>query len=156
MSLWIFSLPPDLMLSKSRMNICLIFKWKKTLQRFISYLQKYVPLAVSSVFGDSYDWPVRKKINKAEFTSGVRSHLKKITWDADHTLTTELYEKQGHFNFTIVNSPYLCSSILTSPEYGIYIFQKNLICTSVLCIWSVFKWRPAITKQIGVTYVFTV
>jgi hypothetical protein len=36
-------------------------------------------------------------------------------------LTTQLYDKRGDFNFSIVNFPYLCSNIPISPAYSVYI-----------------------------------
>jgi hypothetical protein len=45
--------------------------------------------------------------------------------DTNGKLNTQLYDKQGDFNFSIVNFPYLCncSNSQTSPAYGVYILQ---------------------------------
>jgi hypothetical protein len=41
--------------------------------------------------------------------------------ESNGRLTTSLYDKRDDFNFTIVNFPFLCSSIPLSPVYGMYI-----------------------------------
>ena len=43
--------------------------------------------------------------------------------DSDGNLTTKLYDKRDDFNFSIVNFPYLCSNIPSSPAYGVYVSQ---------------------------------
>ena len=43
--------------------------------------------------------------------------------DTNGNLTTKLYDKRDDFNFSIVNFPYLCSNIPSSPAYGVYISQ---------------------------------
>jgi hypothetical protein len=43
--------------------------------------------------------------------------------DTNGKITTQLYDKRDDFNFSIVNFPYLCSNILASPAYGVYISQ---------------------------------
>jgi hypothetical protein len=66
--------------------------------------------------------------------------------------TTQLYDKQGDFNFSIVNYPYLCSNILTSPAYGIYIS----VCKSLFNIRSVLNSRQSTDKQVDVNGVSSV
>ena len=41
----------------------------------------------------------------------------------DGSLSTTLYDKRDDFDFRIVNFPYICSNILESPPYGVYISQ---------------------------------
>jgi hypothetical protein len=41
--------------------------------------------------------------------------------DTNGKITTQLYDKRDGFNFSIVNSPYLCRNIPASPVYGVYI-----------------------------------
>ena len=43
--------------------------------------------------------------------------------DSGGKLSTRLYDKRDDFDFHIVNFPYLCSSILSGPSYGVYISQ---------------------------------
>jgi hypothetical protein len=45
--------------------------------------------------------------------------------DTNSKLTTQLYDKQDDFNFSIINFPYLCTccSIPAAPAYGVYISQ---------------------------------
>jgi hypothetical protein len=49
-----------------------------------------------------------------------QNHLLLHTWVFS---TTQLYDKQGYFNFVIVLFPFLCSNIPISPAYGVYISQ---------------------------------
>jgi len=42
---------------------------------------------------------------------------------SERRLRTKLYDKRDYFNFPIVNFPFLCSSILAAPAYGVYISQ---------------------------------
>jgi hypothetical protein len=43
--------------------------------------------------------------------------------DTNGKITTQLYDKWDDFNFSIVNFPYLCSTIQVSPAYCVYISQ---------------------------------
>jgi hypothetical protein len=43
--------------------------------------------------------------------------------DSNGRLTTLLYDKRDDFDFAIVNFPFLCSNIPSSPAYGVYISQ---------------------------------
>lgn len=43
--------------------------------------------------------------------------------DVNGNLTTKLYDKRDDFNFSIVNFPYLCSNLTSSPAYGVYVSQ---------------------------------
>ena len=46
-----------------------------------------------------------------------------IDIDINGKLTTQLYDKRDDFSFSIVNFPYLCSNIPSSPAYGVYVSQ---------------------------------
>ena len=46
-----------------------------------------------------------------------------LEMDIDGNLTTKLYDKRDDFNFSIVNFPYLCSNIPSSPAYGVFVSQ---------------------------------
>ena len=43
--------------------------------------------------------------------------------DINGKLTTQRYDKRDDFSFSIVNFPYLCSNIPSSPAYGVYVSQ---------------------------------
>jgi hypothetical protein len=43
--------------------------------------------------------------------------------NTDSKITTQLYDKQDDFNFSIVNFPHLCSKIQDSPAHVVYIWQ---------------------------------
>ena len=51
--------------------------------------------------------------------------------DKNGRLSTRIYDKRDDFDFQIVNYPYLCSNIPSSPAYGVYISQ--LIRYSRVC-----------------------
>jgi hypothetical protein len=38
-------------------------------------------------------------------------------------ISTKIYDKRYDFNFKIINFPNMCSNILVSPAYGVYISQ---------------------------------
>ena len=45
-----------------------------------------------------------------------------------HKQSTRLYDKRDDFNFSIVNFPYLCSNIPSSPAYGVFVSQLIRYC----------------------------
>ena len=51
--------------------------------------------------------------------------------DSEDRLRTKLYDKIDHFNFPIVNFPFMCSNILAAPAHGVYVSQ--LIRYSTAC-----------------------
>ena len=61
-------------------------------------------------------------------------------FDRDNALCYKLYDKRDDFNFDIVNFPFLCSNIPSSPAYGVYISQ--LVRYSRTCkVYGDFKNR---------------
>ena len=46
-----------------------------------------------------------------------------LNFDINGKLTNQLYGKRGDFSFSIINFPYLCSNIPSSPAYGVYVSQ---------------------------------
>jgi len=46
-----------------------------------------------------------------------------LEFDSSGKLSTKIYDKRDDFDFKIINFPYLCSNIPTSPAYGVYISQ---------------------------------
>ena len=63
----------------------------------------------------------KSKIPQCSTSASYLDVLLKL--ETNGKITTQLYDKRGHFNFSIVNFPYLCSNIPTSPAYGVYISQ---------------------------------
>ena len=49
----------------------------------------------------------------------------------DGKYVTEVYDKRDHFNFDIVNYPFMCSNIPAKPTYGVYLSQ--LVRISRIC-----------------------
>jgi hypothetical protein len=46
-----------------------------------------------------------------------------LEFDDSGQLSTKIYDKRDDFNFKIINFPNMCSNILASPAYGVYISQ---------------------------------
>ena len=46
-----------------------------------------------------------------------------LEYDTEEKLQLKLYDKRDDFNFPIVNFPFLCSNIPSSPAYGVYVSQ---------------------------------
>jgi hypothetical protein len=46
-----------------------------------------------------------------------------LEFDDSGQLSTNIYDKRDDFNFKIINIPNMCSNILVSPAYGVYISQ---------------------------------
>jgi hypothetical protein len=65
-------------------------------------------------------WSIRYRIELLHICFVFR-HLIEI--GCQRQLTTQLYDKQNDLNFSIVNFPYLCSNIPSSPAHGVYISQ---------------------------------
>jgi hypothetical protein len=69
-------------------------------------------------------YPNELKIKDSTESSTSASYLDVLLkLDTNGKITTQLYDKRDYFNFSIVNIPYLCSNILASPAYGVYISQ---------------------------------
>ena len=60
--------------------------------------------------------------------------------DINGKLTTQLYDKQDDFSFSIVNFPYLCSNIPLSPAYGVCV-SLNLFDTQELVLRMISFWN---------------
>ena len=54
-------------------------------------------------------------------------------FDKEGVLCYKLYDKRDDFDFAIVNFPYICSNIPSSPAYGVYISQ--LVRYSRVCMF---------------------
>ena len=46
-----------------------------------------------------------------------------LEYDNSGHLSTKIYDKRDDFSFKIINFPYMCSNIPSSPAYGVYISQ---------------------------------
>jgi hypothetical protein len=60
-----------------------------------------------------------KDTTESDKSASYLDNLRNI--DSNDRLTTSLYDKGDDFDFPIVNFPFLCSNILLSPAYGVYI-----------------------------------
>jgi hypothetical protein len=63
----------------------------------------------------------KSKIPQSSTSASYLDVLLKL--DSNGKITTQRYDKQDYFNFSIVNFPYLCRNISASPAYGVYISQ---------------------------------
>jgi hypothetical protein len=77
-------------------------------------------------------WNQRNHIHVC-FTSALYLDLL-LKLDINGTVTTQLYDKQNNFNFSILNFPYLCSNIPSSPAYGAYMYILQLIRYAKACL----------------------
>ena len=46
-----------------------------------------------------------------------------LEYDNEKKLCVKLYDKRDDFNFSVVNFPFLCSNIPSSPAYGVFVSQ---------------------------------
>ena len=53
--------------------------------------------------------------------------------DTNGKVTTQLYDKQDDFNFSLVNFPYICKNIPSSLAYGVYTYVSQLIRYARAC-----------------------
>jgi hypothetical protein len=68
--------------------------------------------------------------------------------DSNGRLTTSLYDKHDDFDFAIVNSPFLCSDILLSPAYGVYVFQLIRYLRACFAYEDFSKRGKLLTKKL--------
>ena len=69
-------------------------------------------------------YPPELEIKETTETTCTASFLDlHLEFDSSGKLSTKIYDKRDDFDFKIINFPYLCSNIPTSPAYGVYISQ---------------------------------
>ena len=69
-------------------------------------------------------YPPELEIKETTETTCAASFLDlHLEFDSSGKLSTKIYDKRDDFDFKIINFPYLCSNIPTSPAYGVYISQ---------------------------------
>ena len=69
-------------------------------------------------------YPPELEIKETTETSCSASFLDlHLEYDTSGHLSTKIYDKRDDFNFKIINFPYMCSNIPSSPAYGVYISQ---------------------------------
>jgi hypothetical protein len=69
-------------------------------------------------------YPIQLEINDTTDTERSASYLDlHLEIDSEWRLRTKRYDKRDDFNFPIVNFPFICSKILATPTYGVYISQ---------------------------------
>ena len=76
--------------------------------------------------GDFVDliYPIEFEIKDTTDTDRSTSYLDlHLEMDSEGRLRTKHYDKRDHFNFPIVNFPFICSNIPAAPAYGVYISQ---------------------------------
>ena len=90
---------------------------------------RYIDVVLSlnnSRFGDFVDriYPIEFEIKDTTDTDRSASYIDPhIEIDSEGWLRTKPYDKRHDFNFPIVNFPFICSNITTTPAYGVYISQ---------------------------------
>ena len=115
----------------------LLRKNEKKLARSFNFKFRYIDDVLSlnnSKFADFVDriYPTELEIKDTTDTDGSASYLDlHLDIDSEGRLRTNLYDKRGDFNFSIVSFPFMCSNIPAAPAYGVYISQ--LIRYSRVC-----------------------
>ena len=77
-------------------------------------------------FGDYLDsiYPEELEIKDTTDTPKYSNYLDlRLEINDENKLSTKLYDKRDDFNFPIVNFPFICSNIPTSPAYGVFVSQ---------------------------------
>ena len=68
-------------------------------------------------------YPIGFEIKDPTYTDRSASYLDiHIEFDSEERLKTKPYDKRDHFNFPIVNFPFICSNFPAEPIYGVYIY----------------------------------
>jgi hypothetical protein len=115
----------------------LLRKNEKKLSRSFNFKFRYIDDVLSlnnSKFADFVDriYPTELEIKDTTDTDGSASYLDlHLDIDSEGRLRTNLYDKRGDFNFSIVSFSFMCSNIPAAPAYGVYISQ--LIRYSRVC-----------------------
>ena len=80
----------------------------------------------NSKFSDYIDsiYPDELEIKDTTDASNFSNYLDLcLEVDENHRLSTKIYDKRDDFNFSVVNFPFLCGNIPTSPAYGVFVSQ---------------------------------
>ena len=107
----------------------LLKKNEKKLARSFNFTFRYIDDVLSlnnSRFGHFVDriYPIELGIKDTTDTDRSASYLDlHLEIDSEGRLRTKLYDKRDVLNFPIVNFPFTCSNIPTTPAYGLYISQ---------------------------------
>ena len=101
----------------------------KNLVRSFNFTFRYIDdvLSVNNcMFADYLDeiYPPELEIKDTTESATTASYLDiRLIRETSGRLNTELYDKRDDFSFPIVNFPFLCSNIPSSPAYGVYVSQ---------------------------------
>jgi len=102
---------------------------KKTVAKSFNFTFRYID-DVLSINNPKFSeflqiiYPRELEIKDTTESSRSASYLDLLLgYDSDGKLCTKLYDKRDDFTFSIVNFPFLCSNIPSSPAYGVYMSQ---------------------------------
>ena len=102
---------------------------KKTIAKNFNFTYRYIDDVLSlnnPKFSDYLGviYPSELDIKDTTESSCSASYLDLLLeYDTEEKLQLKLYDKRDDFNFPIVNFPFLCSNIPSSPAYGVYVSQ---------------------------------
>ena len=68
-------------------------------------------------------YPTELQLNKANSSDTEAPFLDLNLTITNGIVSSKIYDKRGHFDFEIVNSPFLDGDVPRSPSYGVYISQ---------------------------------
>jgi len=107
-------------------------KNEKKLSRSFNLTFRYIDDVLSlnnSRFGNFVDriYPIELEIKDTTYTDSSASYLDlHLEIDREGWLRTKLYDKRDHFNFPIVDFPFICSNIPAAPADGVYTVSDTI------------------------------
>ena len=119
--LFLFCYERDFMLSLSEDNQSGVIEAFNSTSRYLDDL-----LNIDNNFFDSMVnriYPSELQLNKANVSDAEASFLDLHLSISDGFVKTKIYDKRDHFDFDIVNFPFLEGDVPRSASYGVYISQ---------------------------------
>ena len=93
-------------------------------------------------------YPSELEIKETTETAASSSYLDCYLYIDNGKLTTRLYDKQGDFNFPIVNVPFLSSNIPSASAYGVDISQLVRYARACLNYHDFMERRKVLTTKL--------
>ena len=79
-------------------------------------------------------YPTEIQLNKANSSDTEAPFLDLNLSFSNGIVSSKIYDEQDHFNFEIVNFPFLAEDVLCSSSYGVYnsqLFRFTRVCCNV-------------------------
>ena len=118
--LFLFCYERDFMLSLSNKNQTDIIEAFNSTSRYLDDLLDIDNPYFEQMVGQIYPTELQlKKANSSDTEAPFMDLNLSIT---NGIVSSKIYDKQDHFNFEIVNIPFLDGDVPRSPSYGVYIY----------------------------------